>query len=216
MNELLEGLEGVVVYMDDILVYCSNMKEHDERLSKVLRVLKENGLKLNNSKCHYRQSKLKFLGQSISKDVVGISRDKVAAIQNLAPPTNVTELKRALGMINYLCSYIDQLSTVLKPLNDLLKCDVYWFWGPEQEAAFAKVKDLISTAPVLRISTLPKSLLYQSMLVAVVSEVFCYSIMVKSCVPLRSRRILYPKPKRDTRKLRKRVFSGSLVLRKVR
>ena len=35
------------------------------------------------------------------------------------------------------------------PLNDLLKCDVYWFWGPEQEAAFAKVKDLISTSPVL-------------------------------------------------------------------
>ena len=52
-------------------------------------------------------------------------------------------------MINYLCSYIDQLSTVLRPLNDLLRCDVYWLWGPEQEAAFAKVKDLISTAPVL-------------------------------------------------------------------
>ena len=104
MNELLEGLEGVVVYMDDILVYGSNMKEHDERLSKVLHVLKENGLKLNDSKCHYRQSELKFLGQSISKDGVGISRDKVAAIQNLAPPTNVTELKRALGMINDLCS----------------------------------------------------------------------------------------------------------------
>ena len=101
----LEGLEGVVVYMDDILVYGSNMKEHDERLS--------NGLKLNDSKCQYRQSELKFLGQSISKDSVGISRDKVAAIQNLAPPTNVTELKRALGMINYICSYIDQLSTVL-------------------------------------------------------------------------------------------------------
>ena len=33
MNELLEGLEGVVVYMDDILVHGSNMKEHDERLS---------------------------------------------------------------------------------------------------------------------------------------------------------------------------------------
>ena len=52
-------------------------------------------------------------------------------------------------MINYLCSYIDQLSTVLKPLNDVLKCDVYWFWGLDQEAAIAKVKDLISTAPVL-------------------------------------------------------------------
>ena len=50
-------------------------------------------------------------------------------------------------MINYLCFYIDQLSTVLMTtLNDLLK---YWFWVPEQETAFAKVKDLISTAPVL-------------------------------------------------------------------
>ena len=107
MNELLKGLEGVVVYMDGILVYGFNMKEHDERLSKVLHILKENGLKLNDSKCHYRQSELKFLGQSISKDCVGISTDKVAAIQNLAPPPNVTELKIALGMINYLCSYID-------------------------------------------------------------------------------------------------------------
>ena len=84
MNELLEGLEGVVVYMDDIFVYGSNMKEHNERLSKVWHVLKENGLKLNDSNCHYCQSELKFLGQSISKDGVGISRDKVAAIQNLA------------------------------------------------------------------------------------------------------------------------------------
>ena len=206
MNELLEGLEGVVVYMDDILVYGSNMKEHDERLSKVLHVLKENGLKLNDSKCHYHQSELKFLVQSISKDGVGISRDKVAAIQNLAPPTNVTELKRALGMINYRCSYIDQLCTVLKPLNDLLKCDVYWFCGPEQDAAFAKVKDLISTVPVLAYFDPTKSLLYQPMLVAMVSEVFCYSITVKSCVPLRSRRVLYPKPKRDTHKSRNRRF----------
>ena len=84
MNELLEGLEGVVVFMDDILVYGSNMKEHDEPLSKVLHDLKENGLKLNDSKSHYHQRKLKFLGQSISKEGVGISRDKVAAIQNLA------------------------------------------------------------------------------------------------------------------------------------
>ena len=67
--------------MDNILVYGSNIKEHEERLSKVLHVIKEYGLKLNNSKCHYRQSELKFLGQSISKDSVGFSRDKVAAIQ---------------------------------------------------------------------------------------------------------------------------------------
>ena len=182
MNELLEGLEGVVIYMDNIFVYGSNMKEHDKHLSKVLHVLKENGLKLNDSKCHYHQSDLKFHGQSISKDSVGISRGKVAAIQNLALPTNVTELKIAFGMINYLCSFIDQLSTVSKPLNDLLKCDVYRFWGPEQEAAFAKVKDLISTAPVLAYFDPTKITVVSAD--AIVSEVFCYSITVKSCVTL--------------------------------
>ena len=199
MNEFLKGLEGVVVYMDDILVNGSNMK----RLSKVLHILKENGLKLDDSKCHYHQS------ESMSKDGVGFSRDRVAAIQKLAAPTNVTEVKRALGMINYLCSYINQLSTVLKPLNDLLKCAVYWLWGPKQEAALAKFKDLISNAPVLRISTLPKSLLYQPMLVVMVSEVSCYSITVKNCVQLRSRRILYPKPfEKGYKQIEKECLAG--------
>ena len=145
------------------------MKEHDERLSTVLHILKENGLKLNDSKCHYRQSELKFLGQSISKDGVVILRDKVAAIQNLAPPTNVTELKRALGMISYLCFYIDQLSTVLKPLTDLLMSIGFGVLSRKQLSQKLKISFPLLLS--LHISTLPKSLLYQQMLVVMVSEV---------------------------------------------
>ena len=113
--------------MDDILFYGSNMNKHDARSARP----QGEWTKVKRQQVSLLPERVKVPSKSISQEGVGISRDKVAAFQNLAPPTNVTELKRAFGMINYLCSYIDQLSTVLKPLNDLLKCDIYWFWGPE-------------------------------------------------------------------------------------
>ncbi|KAJ8410040.1 hypothetical protein AAFF_G00210810 [Aldrovandia affinis] len=54
-----------------------------------------------------------------------------------------------LGMINYLCRYFPNSSTVLQPLNYLLRSDVAWSWGPSQEEAFKKVKGLLTSAPVL-------------------------------------------------------------------
>ena len=92
-------------------------------------------------------------------------------------------------------------------MNDLLKCDVYWFWGPEQEAAFAKVKDLISTAPVLAYFDHTK-------ITVVSADPSSYGLggvllqyPVKSCVPLCWHRVLYPKPKRDTRKIEKECLA---------
>ena len=61
MIEVLEGLDGVFVYMDDILVYGKDATEHDNRLSKVLQTLDKAGLKLNHDKCMMNQSELKFL-----------------------------------------------------------------------------------------------------------------------------------------------------------
>ncbi|XP_024117381.1 uncharacterized protein K02A2.6, partial [Oryzias melastigma] len=62
MLETLEGLEGVEVYMDDILVHGATMEEHDARLEKVLHRIDSAGLKLNKEKCSLRQSQLRFLG----------------------------------------------------------------------------------------------------------------------------------------------------------
>ncbi|KAL8576640.1 hypothetical protein ACOMHN_025115 [Nucella lapillus] len=81
----------------------------------------------------------------------GVAPDpgKVEAIENMAAPFNVAELRRYLGMINYLGRYLADLSNTLSPLNNLLNKDVAWTWGPEQEKAFQDVKHLITTAPTL-------------------------------------------------------------------
>ena len=149
MMEVLDGVEGVFTYMDDVLIYGNTPKEHDDRLANVLDVLKRAGLKLNQDKCSYRQKELKFLGHIFSKDGISADPEKVEAISKMPPPSSVTQLKQVLGMVHYLGSYLPDLHVITRPLNDLLKADVEWIWGSAQVEAFEEMKSLISSTPVL-------------------------------------------------------------------
>ena len=149
MSQLFEGVEGVFCYMDDILIYGKDMKEHDERLSAVMNIVISSGLKLNESKCLFRQPELKFLGHTFTANGVVADPDKVTAILGIPAPTNVASLRQFMGMIHYLGSYLPDLHNVTRPLNDLLKGDAAWSWGPDQESAFIKVKEMVSSTPVL-------------------------------------------------------------------
>ena len=112
MTELLDGIDGVDASQDDILISGKTMTEHDERLNKVLRLVHESGLKLNLSKCEWRKSELTFLGHKFSKDGVRPDPKKVEAIANMPAPTNVQELQRIRGMINYLGAFIPNLDSI--------------------------------------------------------------------------------------------------------
>ncbi len=149
MMETLQGLYGVEVFMDDILVYGDSMEQHDARLEKVMQRIEQAGLKLNKEKCSFRQSQLRFLGHLINQSGVRPDPEKVEAIRKLSPPTNVQELKRILGMVNYLGRYISNLSTIGQPLYELLKSKNTWTWGHTQQSAFENIKESLTTAPVL-------------------------------------------------------------------
>ena len=149
MTELLRGIDGVICYFDDILCHTSTMEEHELLLGRVFKRLKEFGLQLNPEKCEYRKSKITFLGHIISKNGVRSDDSKIAAMVNMTEPTDVAELRRYLGMANYLGRYLPHLSSVLRPLNDLLVKETVWTWGPEQAAAFAEVEEMLATTPTL-------------------------------------------------------------------
>ena len=70
-------------------------------------------------------------------------------IRKKSAPKNVTELRRLLGTANYLCRFLPYLSTVLKPMTDLLKSDMAWVWSTSQEHAFEQLKIMVTTSPVL-------------------------------------------------------------------
>ena len=135
--------------MDDIVVFGSSQKEHDERLHKVLEKMKQEGLTLNKEKCQFAQSEIKFLGHIIGKDGVKIDNEKLEAILNMPKPENVTDLRRFLGMVNHIGKFINNLATLTAPLRPLLHKDIAWIWNKEPDDGFQKIKEAITQTPVL-------------------------------------------------------------------
>lgn len=149
MSTLLRGHDGVVVVMDDILVYGATRKEHDTRLDAVLMTIKDSGLKLNKAKCHFGKAEIKYFGHLISAEGMRPDTDKVKAITQMPSPTNVTELKQVLGLVNYVGKFLPGLSSQLHPITALLRKESEWVWSDVQEAAFEKVKAMLVSAPAL-------------------------------------------------------------------
>lgn len=149
MSNLLKGLEGTVVVMDDILVYGADQEEHDQCLDAVLRTIRASGLKLNRSKCHFRKTELQFFGHIIGADGVKPDSSKVEAITKLPAPTNVEQLRQVLGLMNYVGKFLPGLSTMLHPLTGLLRKGTAWVWDEPQEQAFRKAKATLAAAPAL-------------------------------------------------------------------
>ena len=148
MNEILQGLPGVVCHVDDILVTGKN-KEHDSHLQTVLNKLEAVGVTLNKEKCIFCCTKIVFLGHVI--DVSGISPDpaKTEAIKQMRPPTNITELGRLMGIINQLNKFSPHVAQLSQPLRQLLKSNTACLWAAQHDEALNKLKAEICSHRVL-------------------------------------------------------------------
>ena len=102
MIKILAGIDGVICYFDHILCHTSTTEEHERFLVRVKQRLSEVGLQLNNKKCEYLRSEINFLGHIISENGVRPDSSKVEVIAKMPEPADVTELRRYIGMVNYL------------------------------------------------------------------------------------------------------------------
>ena len=126
METILQGIPGVIVYIDDILVAGANKKEHLKRLEEVFARLEKAGLRTQRSKCEIMVQSVTFLGHRIDGDGFHPLPDKVDAVRNAPAPRNTRELKSYLGLLSYYSKYLPNLSSVLAPLYQLLFKDVKW------------------------------------------------------------------------------------------
>lgn len=112
MTETLQGLEGVAIYMDNVLIYANSEQEYDERLGNVLKVIEATGLKLNKDEYKFKQSQLHFQGHIIDANGIRPDPEKAIGISNFSQSQNVSKLKHFLGMVQYLEKCIPELSAV--------------------------------------------------------------------------------------------------------
>ena len=139
MNRILEGLDGVVCMMDDILVFGKDHDEHDNCPRKVLERLESANVTLNTSKCEFGKDTVKFLGHIIDGRGVRADPEKTEAIRGMATPCSVSDL-RFLGMVNQLGKFSPKIAEMSQPLRELLSTKKTWLWGPQQESAFSQIK----------------------------------------------------------------------------
>lgn len=145
IENLLKDIPQCVVYIDDLLVTGKDKEEHDLILKQVLQRLEDSGLTLKLPKCEFNKQKVIFLGHVIDQNGISPIPAKVEAIQKIKPPTNVSELKTYLGIINYYHKFIPNVATILEPLHILLRNGQEWKWTTEQQNAFERTKiELIS------------------------------------------------------------------------
>jgi hypothetical protein len=91
----------VVVFIDDILVFTKDKKEHEEHLGLVLQKLRDNQLYAKLSKCEFWLDQVSFLGHIISAGGLAVDPRKVEDVLNWKSPQSVSEIRSFLGLAGY-------------------------------------------------------------------------------------------------------------------
>ncbi|KAJ8351148.1 hypothetical protein SKAU_G00226240 [Synaphobranchus kaupii] len=147
IDETYQGLDGVVAIVDDVLIYGATQEEHDRNLRAMLQRSREKGVRLNPEKSIIGATEVSYFGHRLSAEGIKPDPAKISAIKRMEPPKNRAELETVLGMANYLAKFAPSLSEVNAPMRQLLKQSNEFLWDKQHDAAFQKMKDIITREP---------------------------------------------------------------------
>ncbi|KAK3505726.1 hypothetical protein QTP70_020347 [Hemibagrus guttatus] len=141
---------GVIAYIDDILVYSTSMEDHMRQVREVLARLQRFRLFAKLEKCEFSRTTVTFLGYVISPRGVEMDTNKVRAVSEWPAPATNKELQRFLGFANFYRRFIQSYSSVAAPLTSILRGKPKKLsWTDQARAAFQRLKDCFTTAPIL-------------------------------------------------------------------
>ncbi|GKB31321.1 putative reverse transcriptase domain-containing protein [Tanacetum coccineum] len=124
----------VIVFIDDILIYSRNKKEHEEHLKAILELLKKEELYAKFSKCEFWIPKVQFLGHVIDSQGIYVDPAKIESIKDWASPKTPTEIRQ--GLAGYYQRFIEGFSKIAKSMTKLTQKGVKFDWSDNEEAAF--------------------------------------------------------------------------------
>ena len=153
INDILREYldQGVLAYLDDILIYSKNMEEHVGLVKKVLQKLKENHLAVAAHKSIFHALEVEFLGHMINQEGLRMSERKVESITTWETPKNIKDIQRFLGFANYYRRYRNNFSALCRPLTDSLKKTNEEFECTElHQRSFDELKKAFTSEAILR------------------------------------------------------------------
>ena len=115
--------QTILIFLDGIIIFSSNLDEHFEHLNEVLKRLKNADLKLKPSKCDLKIDEILYLGHLVGKTGVK-PNPRIIEVKNWKTPNTVKEVQQFLGLCNYYRQFIKGFSEVAAPLTHLTRKDV--------------------------------------------------------------------------------------------
>ena len=152
MNEIFKDLidHGVVIYLDEILIYSRSEEDHIALTKKVLEYLQEHQLALSLEKCEWHMSKVNFLGYIISENGIEMDQEKIRTVLEWKEPTTVKEVQSFLGFANFYRRFIQGYSKLTRSLTNLTKKSEKFDWQAECQEAFDMLQKPFTSALILR------------------------------------------------------------------
>ncbi|GJS63233.1 putative reverse transcriptase domain-containing protein [Tanacetum coccineum] len=139
----------VIVFIDDILIYSKDEKEHEEHLKAILELLKKEKLYAKFSKCEFWIPKVQFLGHVINSKGIHVDPAKIESIKDWASPKSPTEVRQFLGLAGYYRRFIEGFSKIAKSMTKLTQKGIKFDWGEKEEDAFQLIKQKLCSALIL-------------------------------------------------------------------
>ena len=149
MENVLQGLSHVVVYIDNILITGGSEEDHLKTLALVLARLDNVGIQLCKTKCEFMKECGTYLGHRIDQHGLHPLKEKVQAVQQAPAPKNITELKSYLGLLTYYSKFKPNMAMALAPLYELLQKEECWRWTYTENKAFQASKTFLTSSKLL-------------------------------------------------------------------
>ena len=147
--EIIKNVDNSCKVLDDVATGNKTFKGMLEQVIQILDNCREKGITLNRDKFEFGKQELKYAGYILSKDGIRADPAKLEAIAKFPAPTTRKELRSFLGLVEQLASFSKDLSGLLEPIRPLLREKNMFVWEAAQQEAFDKVKQLMTSLPVL-------------------------------------------------------------------
>ena len=140
------SLSNIANYVDDWLGYANDINDLVKNFAKFLAVCRENNITLNVHKTRIGFTQAQFFGFSVDRHGTKLAEKHLDPLENLIPPSDISELRRVLGLFQVSRKYVDHFAHIAKPLSVMLRGRKPVFrWDSEQQTAFDAIRSLLLT-----------------------------------------------------------------------
>jgi hypothetical protein len=135
MEGVLRNIPNVLVCIDDLLVHTDTHEKHLQVLDQVLSKLHKNHLKINLEKCVFGNKEVSYLGFTLTPEGIKPGENKLKAIKDAKPPTDIKTMQSFIGLCNFFQTHIKDFALIAAPLFRLTRKDSGYKSGPLLEKA---------------------------------------------------------------------------------